>query len=360
MSELTVSLSAQAIVYPIYIEAGLLADREKLWQIAPHRHICVVSDKRVASLYLDKLRATFEGRKLMHYLLPEGEEAKTLEAWQDLLSALLAQRFPRDGLIIALGGGAVSDVAGFAASCYQRGVDFIPIPTTLLSQVDASVGGKVAINHALAKNMIGHFHQPHAVIIDPNCLNALSDADFYAGLAEVVKIAAIADSAFFAFLEENAPRILAKEADSLSVIIERSCALKAAFVAQDTFDFGKRQYLNFGHTFGHALETLGDYHKLRHGEAVALGMRIAGEVSQAYCALAQTDVQRLNALLTALHLPKKVDFVDDPKDVLAIMRLDKKIAEGKNHFILLSALGQAQICSDVPEAVLLEAIQSAL
>ena len=266
--------------YPIYIGRDLLNDPQLLGAHLTGSQVVVVTNETVSPLYLDRLLATLGERALVtEVILPDGEQFKNLETLNQIFDRMMHDRHNRSTTMIALGGGVVGDITGFAAACYQRGVNFIQVPTTLLSQVDSSVGGKTAVNHPLGKNMIGAFYQPQAVLIDINTLHTLSPREFAAGLAEVVKYGLICDLPFYRWLQEQTPRLLAREEAALAEAIERSCSSKAAVVAADEREGGLRAILNLGHTFGHAIETAQGYGKWLHGEAVAVGMLMAMELS---------------------------------------------------------------------------------
>ncbi|MGB8144932.1 MAG: 3-dehydroquinate synthase, partial [Chromatiaceae bacterium] len=289
--------------YPIHIGQQLLADPG--WY-QPHirgRQVMVVTNVTVAPLYLTQVEQALAGYQVAQVILPDGEQYKTLEVWNRIFDGLLGNRFGRDCTLIAMGGGVVGDMAGFAAACYQRGVAFIQVPTTLLAQVDSSVGGKTGVNHPLGKNMIGAFHQPRAVIIDTDTLNTLPDREIAAGLAEVIKYGLIRDPAFFGWLEDRMPALLARDSEALAEAIERSCQNKAEVVAADEREAGQRALLNLGHTFGHAIETGMGYGTWLHGEAVGAGMCLAADLSHRLGWLAADDLVRARALIAAAGLP---------------------------------------------------------
>jgi 3-dehydroquinate synthase len=282
-------------------------------------------------------------------LVPDGEQHKAWPTLQDVLTRLLELRAERLTPLIALGGGVVGDLAGFAAAIYQRGMPFVQIPTTLLAQVDSSVGGKTGINHPLGKNMIGAFWQPRAVLIDTDCLGTLPERELRAGVAEVIKYGAIRDAGFFAWLEANVAALLAKDAAALAHAIHRSCEIKAEIVAADEREAGERALLNFGHTFGHAIEAAQGYGKWLHGEAVAAGMVCAAKLSQRACAFSPSDTQRLARLLAAAQLPIEPPRIPVER-WLDLMARDKKVEGGALRFVLLEQLGQAIVRADVPDA----------
>ena len=348
MLSLNVSLAERS--YPILIGPGLLADGRQLAELLPARDLLLVSNTTVAPLYARQVFDALTDRRIVDVRLPDGEQYKTLESMQQVLDVAVANRFGRDCMVVALGGGVVGDLAGFAAACYQRGVAFAQIPTTLLAQVDSSVGGKTGVNHPGGKNMIGAFHQPSAVVADTTTLRTLPPRELRAGLAEVVKYGAIVDAPFLDWLEAQADALLAGDDAALAEAIARSCRHKAAIVERDPFEHGDRALLNFGHTFGHAIETTQGYGGLIHGEAVAVGMVQAARLSERLGLSPAADTQRLRALLQRFGLP-----VDPPPGLatdtlLGHMRLDKKAQVGGLRFIVWDGAGRARVLSDVPEA----------
>lgn len=338
--------------YPIHIGSGLLAVREL---IAPHiagRQVAVVTNETVAPLYLQQLIDTLYGFTVLPIVLPDGEEFKTWEVLQRIFDALLEARHDRKTTLIALGGGVIGDMTGFAAASYQRGVDFIQVPTTLLSQVDSSVGGKTGINHPLGKNMIGAFYQPKAVIIDIATLKTLPERELSAGLAEVIKYGLICDEPFLSWLEQHMAGLLALDEALLSEAIERSCAAKARVVSADEREGGVRAILNLGHTFGHAIETHQGYGAWLHGEAVSAGTVMALEMSCQLGSITQAQRDRAIRLLRSARLPITPPVDMAPADFARHMAVDKKVLNGKLRLVLLSALGEAVISGDFPRAVL--------
>ncbi len=275
----TLNLDLGERSYPIYIGSGILADQQLLRRHVSGRQVMLVTNEVVAPLYLDKVRAGYPGISCSQVVLPDGEENKNLATLELVFDQLLAERHNRGTTIVALGGGVVGDMAGFAAACYQRGVNFVQVPTTLLAQVDSSVGGKTGVNHPLGKNMIGAFYQPQCVIIDTETLQTLPARHYRAGIAEVIKYGIIADREFFVWLENNYSSLLSLREDALHYAITRSCEIKARVVAQDERESGLREILNLGHTFGHAIETEQGYGEWLHGEAVAAGMVMAADLS---------------------------------------------------------------------------------
>jgi 3-dehydroquinate synthase len=349
---LTVALGNRS--YPIYIGAGLLQHFEQLDAEWSPSAAAIVTNTTVAPLYLDglieALRACGSGT-IVPIILPDGEAYKDWRTLNSVYDALMENRCERGTTLIALGGGVIGDIAGFAAATYQRGMPFIQVPTTLLAQVDSSVGGKTAINHPLGKNMIGAFYQPRAVIADTTVLDTLPERELSAGLAEVVKYGLIRDLPFLEWLESNMSRLIAREPAALTHAIARSCENKAEIVAADERETGMRALLNFGHTFGHAIETGLGYGEWLHGEAVAAGMVLAARVSCQMGLIADSDVARIERVLRAARLP-----VDAPQlgleRYLDLMGHDKKVESGKIHFVLLRRPGEAFITADVPEAAL--------
>ena len=347
--ELHVALGDRA--YPIRIGAGLLRSAgEMLAPVAKGRCV-IVTSATVAAHWLAPLRAALArgGVSPDVVLVPDGEAHKGWPTLQDLITRLLELRADRSTTLVALGGGVVGDLAGFAAAVYQRGIAFVQVPTTLLAQVDSSVGGKTGINHALGKNMIGAFHQPSAVLIDTDCLGTLPPRELSAGLAEVVKYGAIRDATFFAWLEAHASALSARDGGALAHAIYESCRIKAEIVAVDEREGGERALLNFGHTFGHAIETATGYGTWLHGEAVAAGMALAAALSERVLGFPAADSARISALLRACALPLEPPRLPVAR-WLELMARDKKAAAGRLRFILLEALGRARVVADLPEA----------
>lgn len=331
--------------YPIIIGSGLLADVALLDRHVAARDVLIVTNETVAPLYLEKLTAALGARKITALVLKDGEQYKTLDSFRTILDALIEARFNRDSAIVALGGGVVGDMSGFAAACYQRGIDYVQVPTTLLAQVDSSVGGKTAVNHPKAKNMIGAFYQPRAVIADIGTLATLPIREFRAGLAEVVKYGFIYDVEFLQWLEHNADALNASKHDALLHAVKRSCEIKAIIVGSDEREQGLRAILNLGHTFGHAIETATNYTEWLHGEAVAAGMVMAADLSQRLGWIAKSDVARVVALLKRFGLPTAPPRIGAAR-ALDLMGMDKKVLQGKLRLVLLRHLGQADVVSD--------------
>jgi 3-dehydroquinate synthase len=357
MQTLTVDLGDRS--YPIHIGPGLLSQPDL---IVPHllqKRVMVVTNTTVAPLYLAQLTATLESAevKVATVVLPDGEAYKNWETLNLIFDALLIDRAERKTTLIALGGGVIGDMTGFAAACYQRGVPFVQIPTTLLSQVDSSVGGKTGINHPLGKNMIGAFYQPKVVLADTDTLKTLPARELSAGLAEVIKYGLIWDADFLAWLEANMDKLRALDATAIAHAIYRSCEIKAQVVSEDEREGGIRAILNLGHTFGHAIETGMGYGNWLHGEAVAAGMVMAAQTSQRMGWISEADVARTRALIRAAGLP---DVAPDlgVDTYLEYMGHDKKVEGGRMRFVLLKKLGEAVITGDVPRDVLTAVLTS--
>ena len=334
--------------YPIFIGEGILAESGLFYPFIKGRQICLVTNHTIAPLYLEPLKALLSAQyQVDTVILPDGESWKSLETTQQIFDALLHNKHNRTTTLIALGGGVVGDITGFAAACYQRGVNFIQVPTTLLSQVDSSVGGKTGVNHPLGKNMIGAFHQPEAVIIDTAVLSTLPARELSAGLAEVIKYGLIGDPAFYGWIEANIDRLLALDSPSIAEAIFRSCDNKARVVGEDEKESGIRAILNFGHTFGHAIEAAQGYGNWLHGEAVAAGMVIAATLSSLQGWLNREEVDRLRALLVTAGLPVKPPAGLSVDRFLELMSVDKKVLAGKPRLVLLQSIGQAVITDEV-------------
>lgn len=335
--------------YAVRIGRGLLEPGE-LAALAPGRHVMLVSDFHVAPLYLDRVRAAFGDKAIGQFVLPAGEQEKTLARFTELMQALASLGASRDATVVALGGGVVGDLAGFAAACWMRGVRFVQLPTTLLAMVDSSVGGKTAVDLAEGKNLVGAFHQPAAVLADIDTLATLPERELRAGLAEVVKAAAIGNAAFFTWLESNADALLARDAATLEHAIATAVRFKAGVVARDETERGERLLLNLGHTFGHAIETAQGYGGLLHGEAVAVGMLLAARLSARLGLADAADADRLQALLDRLRLPTAVPAGLGADALLARMRLDKKAVSGRLRLVLWRGIGRAEVADGVDEA----------
>lgn len=341
--------------YPVYIGRDLFCDSQLLSKHVSGSQVVLVSNETVAPIYLDRVRAALGNTSLVsEVILPDGEQYKTLETLEKIFDQVMADRHDRGTTFIAVGGGVVGDITGFAAACYQRGVKFVQIPTTLLAQVDSSVGGKTAVNHPLGKNMIGAFYQPQAVLIDTNTLGTLPDREFAAGLAEVVKYGLISDEPFYRWLRENMAKLLAREEAALAEAIERSCANKAKVVAADEREGGVRAILNLGHTFAHAIENSQGYGVWLHGEAVAMGMVLALRLSSARGLIQASEVEEFTHLLKKMSLPTEAPEDMTPEVFIDLMGRDKKVVDGQLRLILLSAIGQACIVDDVSESELID------
>lgn len=333
--------------YPIHIGSGLLDNAVLYTQHIVGQQVMVVTNETVGPLYLDRVKAALSGYQCETVLLPDGERFKTLEVWQRIFDALLQHRFSRQCTIIALGGGVVGDMAGFAAASYQRGVNFIQVPTTLLAQVDSSVGGKTGVNHPLGKNMIGAFHQPLCVIADTETLNTLDDRQLSAGVAEVIKYGLIDDPEFFDWLEKNIGLLLARDPQALALAIERACIDKAKIVAADELEAGQRALLNLGHTFGHAIETGVGYGEWLHGEAVAAGMCMAARLSVQQGWLAKMDEERIVDLIQTAGLPVGPPRGLDADRIIELMAVDKKVLHGKLRLVVLRGIGNAFVTDEI-------------
>ena len=356
MESLSVKLASRS--YPIHIGADLLARAELYRPYIAGGSVAIVTNEVIAPLYLPKLRVSLQGTRITEIIVKDGEQAKSWQTLNSVFDALLKARCGRDTLIVALGGGVIGDLAGFAAAIYQRGIDFVQVPTTLLAQVDSSVGGKTAINHVLGKNMIGAFHQPLAVIADVTTLETLPDRKLRAGLAEVIKHGLALDEAFTRWLEGNMERLVARDRPALSYAVRRSCELKAAIVSADERESGVRALLNFGHTFGHAIEAGAGYGAWLHGEAVAAGMVMAAELSALMGHLKKNEVARIRDLISRGGLPVKGPELAAER-LIELMAVDKKAAKGKTRFVLLESIGRAALRADVDERLVRQAIVAA-
>ena len=349
MQRLEVGLGARS--YPILVGDGLLDRADAFDQAIAARAVLVVTNDVVAPLYLERVRRALGSRRVESVVLPDGERHKTLDAVARVIDALVAARVNRDGCVVALGGGVVGDVAGFAAACYQRGIDYVQVPTTLLAQVDSSVGGKTGVNHPGGKNLIGAFHQPRAVIADTGTLATLPARELRAGYAEVLKYGFALDAAFLDWLEAHGPAVLALEPAAVARAVRRSCELKAAVVAEDEREQGRRALLNFGHTFGHAIEAAEGYGAWLHGEAVATGMVMAADLSRRLGWIAAADAERARALVERAGLPVEAPRIGAAR-ARALMGLDKKVLGGRIRLVLLRAPGDAVVTGDYDDAAL--------
>jgi 3-dehydroquinate synthase len=350
MQTLHVDLAERS--YPIYIGADLLARADLLAAHIAGRQVAIITNETVAPLYLAGLERLLAGSSVTTVILPDGERFKTWETLQLIFDGLLGARHDRGTTVIALGGGVIGDMAGFAAACYQRGVNFIQVPTTLLSQVDSSVGGKTGINHPLGKNMIGAFYQPQAVLIDTATLLTLPARELSAGLAEVIKYGLICDEPFLTWLEEHMSALRALDQAVLAQAIERSCAAKARVVAADERESGVRATLNLGHTFGHAIETHQGYGNWLHGEAVAAGTVMALDMSERLGWITSAERERVVRLFISAGLPVVPPQDMTAEDFMEHMAVDKKVMNGKLRLVLLQGLGEAVVTGDFPREIL--------
>jgi len=358
MKTLTVALGERS--YPIHVGSGLLDRPELIAPQLPQPRVALVTNSTIAPLYLARTQSTLraQGIDAVRIVLPDGENYKTWETLNTLFDALIAARCERKTAILALGGGVIGDLAGFAAAIYQRGVPYFQLPTTLLAQVDSAVGGKTAINHPHGKNMIGAFYQPLGVIADTDTLNTLPDRELAAGIAEVVKYGLIRDAAFFGWLEQHIDDLIARDPDALAHAILTSCQTKAEIVALDERETGPRALLNFGHTFGHAIEAGAGYGTWLHGEAVACGMVLAARVSQTLGLVSSGEVRRVIDVLSRAGLPLARPDLGLER-YLELMGRDKKVEDGRTRFILLRGIGGAFVTADVPSSALREALDYA-
>ncbi|MDG1731807.1 MAG: 3-dehydroquinate synthase [Thalassotalea sp.] len=345
MASLNVALGDRS--YPIYIDSGLLSTNSSLIKHIKSKRVCIVTNEIVAPLYLEKLTNILTDFKVDIVTLKDGEAEKSLANFEKIMAHMLSENHGRDSTLIALGGGVIGDITGFAAACYQRGVDFIQIPTTLLSQVDSSVGGKTAVNHPLGKNMIGAFYQPKAVIIDTDSLTTLPVREFNAGMAEVIKYGILGDAQFFSWLEQNKAAIKANDVEILKQMILHCCQQKADTVAQDEKESGVRALLNLGHTFGHAIEAEMGYGVWLHGEAVATGMVQAAQLAEHLNLISAADVARIITLIEYFDLPIKAPESMSFDDFIKHMSRDKKNLAGKIRLIIPTAIGASDIFDDI-------------
>ena len=344
--------------YPIYIGDEVINLTDIFQRHTRGKQVMLVSNETVAPMYMDSVVRHYAGSIVRSMVLPDGEQYKSLGSLERIIACLLENKFSRNCCLVALGGGVVGDVTGFAAACYQRGVDFIQVPTTLLAQVDSSVGGKTAVNHALGKNMIGAFHQPVAVIADTGILRSLPQRQLIAGMAEIIKYGLIRDAEFFDWLDDNIEVLLNRDPDALAWAIERSCINKVRVVEADERESGLRAILNFGHTFAHAIETALEYKDWLHGEAVACGMFMAIELSHASGWLSAQDVAKTRQILERTGLPIRLPAGITSERMLELMQVDKKARDGKIHLVLLKQIGEAVVASDYDKDKLLEMVNN--
>ena len=348
----TLKLNLSEKSYPIYIGQGLLSQGELLTKHISGKQVMIVTNTTVAPLYLEKVKSLLGDYQVSEVVLPDGEEHKTLDTVNLIFSALLEARFDRSCTLIALGGGVVGDMTGFAAASYQRGVSFIQIPTTLLSQVDSSVGGKTGVNHVLGKNMIGAFYQPKCVVIDVDTLDTLEDREYSAGMAEIIKYGLLGNIDFLHYLQNNIDGLMSRDKSMIIESVYRSCEDKADIVAQDELEAGKRALLNLGHTFGHAIENTLGYGNYLHGEAISVGMLMAAKLSQLEDQLSANEVGEIQHLLEKANLPISISGKITASDFMAAMSVDKKVIDGNIRLILLKKLGDAFICDDYQSQLL--------
>jgi 3-dehydroquinate synthase len=349
MRTVTVQLGARS--YPILIGADLLQAGEQLAERVPQRDVLLVTNTVVGPLYAQTVKRALSGRRIVEAVVPDGEPYKTLASASALFDVLIANRLGRDAVVLALGGGVVGDLAGFVAACYQRGVALVQLPTTLLAQVDSSVGGKTAVDHPGGKNLIGAFHQPQAVIADTAVLGTLPERELAAGLAEVIKYGLIRDAAFFDWIEQHIDALRTGDPAALAHAIQRCCEIKAEIVSRDEREQGERALLNLGHTFGHAIETASGYGEWLHGEAVGTGMLIAADMSERLGQLPASAVARVRTLLARAGLPVQAPRLGAAR-VLEYMRSDKKVHSGRLRLVLLGAVGRAMVSADYPDELL--------
>ncbi len=351
MINLTVDLGQRS--YPILIGSGLLHQQGVLDAFIDGRDVLILTNDQLAPLYLEPLEKLVTGSRVEKLVLPDGEATKTLDTLTTIFDALVAHRYGRDCVLLTLGGGVIGDIGGFAAASWQRGVDFIQVPTTLLAQVDSAVGGKTAVNHPGGKNLIGAFHQPLCVLSDTDTLNTLPERELSAGLAEVVKYGVLGDVELFEWLERESAGLLRRDTERLQHIVRRSCEIKAAVVAEDEHEQGQRALLNLGHTFGHAIERCAGYGEWLHGEAVAAGICMAAEFSARIGWLDNADVVRIRELFVRLNLPVEPPRVD-AGEFLGAMSLDKKVVGGEIRLVLLKSIGHAVVTADYPSHELID------
>ena len=342
--------------YPIFIGEGASLSLENFDGYIAGKDIAIITNEVVAPLYLNEISDLFSNMNVIEYILPDGEQEKKLKTVHKIIDRLMEAGFGRDSTLIALGGGVVGDITGFTASIFMRGINFIQIPTTLLAQVDASVGGKTAVNHKSGKNLIGSFYQPQCVICDSIFLATLEATEISAGLAEIIKYGLIFDSEFFQWLQKNMQQILSNDRAAVDYVIQRSCAIKAEIVAQDEKEQSVRALLNFGHTFGHAIEKLTGYGNWTHGDAVAVGMVLAARLSENMSLITPEDVQNIEEILTAANLPISLPNID-PAELLAAMQSDKKVKDRNIQLVLLKNIGEAFLTADYSQEDLVNILQ---
>ncbi len=355
MAKITIDLGNRS--YPIYIGSSLINQEELFAPAIEAKNVLVVTNETVAPLYMEPLYSALESYNVHSIVLPDGEKFKTLAILETIYDELLQLRYDRSCTLIALGGGVIGDMTGYAAASYQRGVNFIQIPTTLLSQVDSSVGGKTGVNHPLGKNMIGAFHQPKAVLADIDTLNSLSDRELRAGIAEVIKYGLLIDEPFFHWLKHNMQALLDRDPIALSYAIERSCQIKAGIVTADEHEKGQRALLNLGHTFGHAIETGMGYGNWLHGEAVAAGMCMAADLSCRLGWIDEGDKQACIDLISTAGLPTKAPEEMNEQQFIDLMAHDKKVRDHTLNLVLFKGIGKTVLTNEFPEEKLRETIR---
>lgn len=358
MERINVDLAERS--YPISIGAGLLTNPALFSHLKANQKVVVISNDTVAPLYAERLIQTLTTLQCQVDLLslPDGEQYKSLDTFNTIMSFLLEGNYSRDVVLVALGGGVIGDLVGFAAACYQRGVDFIQVPTTLLSQVDSSVGGKTAVNHPLGKNMIGAFYQPKSVVIDTDCLNTLPEREFAAGMAEVIKYGIIIDGDFFTWLEHNMPKLVALDNKALCYAIARCCQIKADVVAADEKESGIRALLNLGHTYGHAIEAEMGYGNWLHGEAVSAGTMMAAHTSRLRGLMTPEQVERIKTIFVEAKLPIHTPDTMDYEHFIKHMMRDKKVLAGQLRLILPTGIGSSEVVANTDESIIKQAIEA--
>jgi 3-dehydroquinate synthase len=354
MRKITVELGPRS--YPIFIGEGLMGQANIYKELLQSTQIIIITDANVEKLYLSKVVDTLKDIEVLSLVIPAGETEKNLDRMNQIITLMIKNKFERTSCMIALGGGVIGDLTGFTAACYQRGIKFLQLPTSLLAQVDSSVGGKTAVNHEAGKNMIGAFHQPIGVIADVSVLQTLPEREFSAGLAEVIKYGLIRDHGFFLWLEQHMEDIKNRQVDALIYAVERSCINKAEVVVIDETEKGLRATLNLGHTFGHAIETGLNYKHWLHGEAVGMGMIMAAHLSVLQGWLSENDRERVHRLIIQAGLPSNLPQQLEGIDMREIMSVDKKVSHGKLKLVLLKAIGEAVVTDSFKESFLLDTI----
>ncbi len=343
--------------YPVYLGSSLLSEKALFARHIRGKQVMIVTQKKIADLYLKDLLATLSAYRCDLSLLPQGEQYKNLRSWSKVLDRLVAKGHERSTTLLALGGGLVGDVTGFAAACYQRGVGYIHLPTTLLAQVDSAIGGKTGVNHVAGKNLIGAFYHPLCVLIDFACLKTLPRREWLAGLAEIIKCSLIRDQNFFSWLENNMAALIQGQEEALLHAVYTAISIKSNLIAQDEREqSGLRSLLNFGHTLGHALESLFHYRRYLHGEAVAIGMNMAARLSLAKGWLLEKDYKRIHNLLLASHLPTEINKKIDEKKLFSYLQRDKKNANQQIQWVLLKSIGEAVLTAQVSKAAWIKSL----